>query len=354
MCKLLIIPNVKNKELTQKFMKAARPDFTKHDDDGVGYAALTNKGLYGERWLNVKDAFRRRVNCPIKGHEAFAQMGAALEAYSPEGTYNTFGVDGDKWHSVIYHSRAATCDINLKNVHPFVDGDTALVHNGIISDAPTEWTPVQSTCDSEQALNGYNALSLSEDINKVRVLADELQGWYALGVLTKQASGQWILDIIKDAKTPLSATYIKELDSIVFCTDPSIVEGACKLLKWTVGDTFEMKGDKVIRFDAITGQVIDMADFESFNVTYTRASTTGTSFGEKDRPLLQAAKEWSGYNYDKDARDYSEEDYEAMEEAINENEELDFEMRERMAYESFGNEKNQGELVRIVSKRFSR
>lgn len=262
MCKLLIIPTVNDTAKVKKFMKAAVPDFTKYDHDGIGYAAMQHDGsIFIERWLNVSQAFKDRSFYDKKEAKALGPIKNSIDGYFAEPVYNKQGVDTDKWSSVVYHSRMATCGVSLANTHPFVSEDTVLAHNGVIS--KSAWKNETTTCDSEMLLHGFNDLGVKNNPDSFELVHDALTGYYALGVYSKNTAGTWHLDVIKDDRAKLEVIYVSELDSIVYCTDASIIKDTCRLLDWGHGPAYKIKDFTYIRHDALTGEVLDQLEYKS-------------------------------------------------------------------------------------------
>lgn len=278
MCKVLAVSGVKSSKTPElwKFVKTVTPFMTPHDKDGVGYAALTRDGeLFGERWLNPADAFKRRQEFTTKDQELLDTFKGAL---STTVKYNKFGeLKQDETSAVILHTRMATCDINIENTHPFVRDNTALIHNGVIRNT-TMLKQLTSTCDSECILNEYADQSVQENPDAIELVADRLQGYYACAVLTQTPEGRSVMDIFRDdGNAALWACFIKQLDAVVFCTRAEIVKAACKELKWTVLSTLYVEPNKLLRLDAVTGEHISNHSFEATSkwITAARSKTHG-------------------------------------------------------------------------------
>jgi hypothetical protein len=262
MCKNLFVAGVKP-EIAKKalwdFLMAATPYMSEYDKDGVGYAAQSSTfGLWGERWRYPESAWRFRPS-----EEASKSLISRFKgALGDELIYNEFGTfDPEGTHAVILHARMATCGKTMANVHPFIRDNTALIHNGVISNTE-ELKQITSTCDSECILNSYVDREVSVDPENIQKVADDLRGYYACGVLTKDKDGRQILDVFRGSSASLWACEVKELDCVVFCTKKEIVEAACKDLGWTVTCAFSLKDEQLIRLDAVTGEVLSVTKFK--------------------------------------------------------------------------------------------
>jgi hypothetical protein len=270
MCKLLIIPKVTNTLNAKRFMRAAKSKMTKDERDGIGYAALTESGRIAiERWLDPSDAFKpMKTDVSLEALNFLTPFAKALKPIGIDKEYNSQGPIGERWRSLMVHTRYATCGKGLNNVHPFASGSTALIHNGVINN-PDAYGERTSTCDSESILNGYIQENIANDAKAIQRVSDKLQGYLALGVISETADGRKILDIIKDSRASLVTAYIPKLRCAVFATSASIIESACKKLRWRFEALTEVEDCMLIRFDASTGEFIESVQFEraAFAVT---------------------------------------------------------------------------------------
>lgn len=263
MCKIVTIKTIeKGKEANAlKFAKAVTPFMCASDRDGFGYFALGSDGMFGERWLNPKDAWNdnKTMMSPaeealLMEHQGFMHV-TGLAAFK-----NSFGKKTQRMHTLALHSRMATCEKGLKNVHPFVNGNTAIIHNGAI-DNPTVYGKRESTCDSEVILLGYDAYDIANAPMNLDEMVFRLDGWLASVALTQNSKGQWLLDVFKDG-TNLHAVFVYPLNTIVFATDPMHVINACKVLKWKYGAIMKIEDYTHMRYDAVTGKVVFLADID--------------------------------------------------------------------------------------------
>jgi hypothetical protein len=223
MCKLLMIAGLTEDKqaAAYRFMLAALPGLTKDDKDGVGYAAsaIGSGDLFGERWLKPAAAFKRRS--PLSERDIAAQEAFGL-AVEVEESYNAFGDITRPFSSIVLHTRMATCGVNLANVHPFVSEDTALAHNGVISN-PEKFKRHLSTCDSEAILSSYLECGVDQVSDSIQETAGALEGYYACGVLARDRDEERILDIFKSDGASLCVAWVKQLNTWVFCTRPEIL-----------------------------------------------------------------------------------------------------------------------------------
>lgn len=270
MCKILVIPGIKDKtrkNALQFIKNMAVLMSSESDKDGVGYAALTTKGeLFGERWYNYKEAFNTRITSTQFGKDLAEEFGGFLIPVA-EDKYNSFGLGKDGLGSIAaitLHSRFATTGKEFKNTHPFVsaDGKTSLIHNGVIANHE-KLKKITSTCDSEVILHAYDGIGVFDDITLMEELAHQLYGYYACGVFSENSEAKMILDVFKEDTSVLHAAHIKELDTVVFSTKLDYVETACKDLEFSITQVYKIKDNMIVRMDPFTGKVLDYTSFKS-------------------------------------------------------------------------------------------
>ena len=278
MCKVLMIAGIKRqhqdkvKKLSQEFLKAA----SEHDDDGFGYAAITRGGgIYGEKWLRKEDVFQLHAQpkAPIGNEMVKDLLGEASKPLVDAPTdkvYDSFGVTRTKevLHdtvAIIVHARKKTNGAkSIENCHPFYAPEsdpnpaTALIHNGTIMNHAS-LTKKTSTCDSEVILHEYLNEAMSYNPWAMPKLAKTLIGQYTVGVLTSaqtESGPQPVLDIFKSARE-LHCAYVKEIETYVFCTLPSMLMKSVIAAGMTAVGLSEVRDGYLIRLDAITGKRLE-------------------------------------------------------------------------------------------------
>ncbi len=306
----MMVAGIKKKKLAQvqKFVQEMSTIMSRHDEDGVGYAAINAKGqLHGEKWLNKKDAFK--IHAQPKADKVAGFMKALFDTAAKFKTepvlqqvYESFGdlSQKDETVAMIVHARKKTIgDITVKNVHPFVAMDeedvpqTALIHNGSIQNHE-KLTKKYSTCDSEVILHEYIKNMMWYNPWAIEKMTDTLIGQYATGVLSSSSfdDGEVIpyLDVFKSNKE-LHAAYIPELEVVIFSTWHATLEETAKNLNMTVQHIMEIENGNLMRFNAITGERIqDVIPFQlskerEFGNTMNTTNTSGTG-SNHHRPTL--------------------------------------------------------------------
>lgn len=283
-CKIACITKITDEtsENAKKFIKAMSKTMSVNDHDGWGYAAVDSTGnLFGERWKNPDHAFcADAVRANVNAKEAIQKFKGFLKVKDvPPIQYNTFGelgegLDTHGLRAAILHARSATAPNVMINTHPFVSGDTALIHNGCIRNTE-ELVMKTSSCDSECILNKYVEKDVTNNVNNISQMAADLQGYYACGVLSKNANGLWLMDVFRDRSANLTAFFVQELNCIVIAT-PGInfnnqytqngygpVPSACRQLGFTITEEYEVKTASLVRVDVASGEIIENIDFDS-------------------------------------------------------------------------------------------
>ena len=262
MCKVLMMAGINNSNRVQawKFVTTALNPMIKDDKDGVGYAAVGKDGLFGERWLKPKQAFKDRQNYNSEDMEFIKSLGDAIES---EVVYNAFGkLDYKNTTAIILHTRMKTNGaVELMNTHPFVRDNTALIHNGVISNQIT-LKNLTSTCDSECILNEYVESKVDIAPKQIEEVASSLQGYYACGVLT-QSKDRWVMDVFKNSAASLHVCRIPNLGLTVFATNPEILVYTAKKCKLKLSNIFAVKDGRLIRIDTVTGHTVSISKFDA-------------------------------------------------------------------------------------------
>lgn len=265
MCKVLIIPGIKKEFRANaiRFVKEMGKDMSSGNNDGLGYAAIDEEGkLFSERWFRNVEAFGGYTG---EGIKLLEEMKAGFETsigILPSETTKMGDPDLDKMVAITLHTRAATTEKCMKNVHPFIypDRDISLIHNGIINN-DKDFNLEISTCDSEAILQAYLKNKVNTDPNGVREMAQSLRGYYACGVFARDEEGKRILDVFKGNHANLYAHEVKELGTYLFSTSEHDVQTVCNRLGFTKGPSVRVKEGFLFRIDPFTGRKLTMQDF---------------------------------------------------------------------------------------------
>ena len=265
MCKVFMVAGINdmNREKVWAFAKAIAKPMSKSNNDGLGYSAITSDGkIFGERWLTNSDAFKPANNIDEKLYETIGDVFLEMKKSSTLGETNSFGdVDPSKAVAITLHTRFATSPKGMKNTHPFVDGNTSLIHNGVIRNVQ-DFTLKISTCDSEAILEAYVEAKVMDDVELFHKAAARLKGYYACGVLTVGPKGP-IMDIFKSFQARLHCAYVEELNTWVISTDDSDIKDTVKEFGFTSSAIMTIKSEQFIRIDAITNKTLSLTAFKT-------------------------------------------------------------------------------------------
>lgn len=284
----------KDKEkILWEFLMKASPFMSANDKDGIGYAAIGPKGIWGERWRYPGMAWLKESRKPFTRRDAELQskFGGNLEADIQYSAFGTGGA-GQGNTAVIYHSRFATCDKTMDNVHPFVRDNVAMIHNGVIRNAE-ELQMLKSTCDSETILNEYCDFDVTNDPDKIQEMAKKLRGYYGCAFLTMDKNNKSYLDIFRHSAW-IYASYVEQLGTVVYCTSDDIIKNACKEMKFNYGHMFKLKEDMFIRIDAVTGVPILNRKFDASPDYYNSYNKSGTGGSANAGKTMKTGSEENG------------------------------------------------------------
>ena len=287
MCQLLILTGldpVKHRE-TEAFVKAAVEPLVNGNLDGFGYAAITHNGLVAERWLDVHQTFIQRKAVGAAVQQTVERLGNMAEY---EKTYTRYGKINIKATfkgatSIIAHSRFATCDVTLKNVHPFIYNSTALIHNGVITNT-RDLTNKISTCDSEGILHAYLDARMPTEPANMDLVVNALEGYYACGVFTQDKQDRWVLDIFRSDGAMLVGCRVPKLgpNAVAFATTPEILKHVAMKTKTPILGRCDVASGVFTRFNAITGATLFQSNFELYNDYYGYHGETASGHSPQD------------------------------------------------------------------------
>ena len=278
MCKIAVMAGLspENSDLNWEFVQRMGVLMSKGNSDGLGYTAVGPDGsMFGERWFDNDQAFDVRD----QADKVAARYKGFLKGRASKG-YNKFGTVTNDIRAITLHTRMATSERGLHNVHPFVDldRDTSVIHNGVISNV-TQQDNIRSTCDSERILNQYLDFGISSNPSRIQYMIDALKGNFACGIFTRDESGRRVLDVFR-TRARLDAAYITELDAIVITTDISLVHRVCKDMDMNVEEEYQVEENLLLRMDAVTGEpILTQAYMDTANTySYTPSGTRNTGY----------------------------------------------------------------------------
>jgi predicted glutamine amidotransferase len=290
MCKVLVIPKVNEatKDKAIAFVYAMGEEMSSGNSDGMGYAAVDKDGnLFGERYSINREFYNRHkeVENPIVKKMLGGFAKSITKTTVLDRDYSKFGDEPnlDKMVAITLHARMATSEKIHKNTHPFVDKDTSLIHNGVIRN-DKDFDLKLSTCDSEAILISYlkNKVNINpyENLNN---MSSELVGYYVSAVFSRDSKGVRVLDLFKANNNRLCATYIYDLDTVVFASSEFDVKKVCKELGFKFDTPMDMDDAIFLRMIPGTLEVTERysfkpgAEVKATTYNYTPSTTAGNS-----------------------------------------------------------------------------
>jgi len=144
MCKLAAVTGPLSLSQQHSILNVVNGSFSLSQKDGFGFASYSHadRSLAVGRYLDPTHYWpfgMRGIPRFLRGG-AYKEMGRQLPGVSS---------------CLVMHGRTSTNQKAIENVHPFINGDLVLAHNGMVSwDGPAKLTPHSAKgCDSEQLLS---------------------------------------------------------------------------------------------------------------------------------------------------------------------------------------------------------
>ena len=277
MCKNFFMIGITNPTNAMKMAKAMAPLMSVGNQDGIGYAALTNEGkIFSEKWLENKMAFFTEND-----YRLTETLGAMTGWLRTKDNYMTSGViEKDKISTFIMHTRHSTNKVCIENTHPFIINDNVITHNGVINNHTTFRKEV-SSCDSEAILTQCIDKKVNENIKNFNEVSGAISGWYACAYISKH-DDVWSVDVFRYSAN-LYACYVEDIGAIVFSTSDEDLRKALDYCGFKSSKIFNTYEKIITRFNAITGERLDQTDFKSY--TYSYSSNKGNKGYGRDYEL---------------------------------------------------------------------
>lgn len=283
MCKLFAIVEVENQKNAEVFTKCAIPLITKTDNHGLGIMRLGENGTHIQRWLTPPTVVTKRTS------KKMAKYQKALKYQR-----NEEGTPSKHLYSIAVHGRFATCEQSIENTHPFYKDGSALMHNGIISNA-SQFERTLSTCDSEALLSQYLKHDVRSDTNNLTKSLDKVAGYYAAIVFNDNGT----IDIWRDGTATLFLAHVRDV-GVVIATTVEIITGAAKACKATLTGIDELLPNTTIRWTK--GIFPRISTFESYDPPFVTTQTAFYSDGVYHLGHHQnSTSDASGFGNDADA-----------------------------------------------------
>jgi len=267
MCKLLLMTGITEPLVAKEFMSRISIPMSRSNRDGIGYTAVKSDGsLFSERWHN-NESFMEYNSVMVP---AIASELIAYKNRLPYGALNTNydqrgDIDMSDMTSVTMHTRFATCGKEFANTHPFIFGDTSLVHNGTIRNADKLNVNKISSCDSEAALQTYLNSGVPLETNKAKGWLDMLNGSWAFGIISRDSNNKRILDVVRGTSS-LFHSQVEGLGSVFVTDKDDLISIAKDMSLNLLTEPTLLDMDSMFRFDAISGELLETIDVKPAKV----------------------------------------------------------------------------------------
>lgn len=253
MCKLFIITGALHRVGITRVLAAANKEFAQTERDGFGFIATANGAYARGRYFepNRFHGFGRGLPHLVTGD-------IAEENHLPKFS-----------QTLIVHGRTATSTKKLANCHPFMFGDEALAHNGVVDWIGNPEEEPSEECDSEQFFSWLRN-------NCWDVTHCDWAGWGAIAHVNTKTG---ILTIARDRAMLYGA---KRRDSLgwVFATSQHHLKEICKYAGIRLTrDPLLLPDHKILSFSQ-RGEVTSVEDWKGFGerqLTYLDAQSWGNS-----------------------------------------------------------------------------
>lgn len=293
----MFVIGAKNNKKLRDFCKFAAPIISRGNSDGFGYIAVKeNNQVFTEKWLKNDDAFKGN---PLTDADRETISGMKDFIDAPDlNNYHTTGLKNwSQARSILMHARWKTNGgIEIDNTHPFMQDDTFLVHNGMIRNY-ADFGIKATECDSISLLRQYLANDVANNASNIRDALEPMQGYWAVGV-TAMSGDKRVVDIFTsktatDSRTntnygkqniggsgTLAMTYVNQLQGYVLATKQDDIEDVLKKLEWKHENKFfGVQEKRMMRFDAVTGEALELVDHSGLTIVDNKNSG-GTSSGK--------------------------------------------------------------------------
>ena len=197
MCKLTILTKHNSKDLASLIVKTWQA------------MSVTEKDGYGAAWISPKGKLQY-----VKSSEpSLCRVNGSSFSFV-KGFHELHGKLQSNGGELIIHGRTSTCGIKLSNTHPMVDGQAALIHNGVVSSSV--YKNISSSCDSELLLKAFQDEGIPS-------FEKNISGYYAFAHLQANGRNAAVLTIAKDSRANLQVGTL-DCGALVFATTDALLK----------------------------------------------------------------------------------------------------------------------------------
>lgn len=222
MCKIATFTN--GKKLTLLQIEEIGNILLKTEQDGFGYAALGESGVFVEK--TVSKTFKSRF--------LRSSLGPLQSIVEPVSTY-TIGQYAPIIGPVILHGRTSTNQLGIGNCHPIVKNNYYLIHNGVVTDHGPKYK-TKTTTDSEHVLTRF--------IEGIESVEKNLTGYYAFSCIGPDGR----LYVTRDSIADLFIAWIDSHDTFLIGTTETLIKQICQVINAPSPVISKIKDDTYIVF----------------------------------------------------------------------------------------------------------
>jgi len=257
MCQLAYASNLTKLNLKQKnkLFQVIQKAMTKSNRSGYGLASKTVDGqIEISRTLDVETF----CHVPNKNTPPFCKSSIIGH------------VDLSKASEVLFHARTSTNSVSLENTHPFVIGETTLVHNGVLQYSGERYFK-KTDNDTEDLTYYFNRYGLDK-------LEDNFTGYAAFLAFKND-----LTYVVKDSTAYLHYGYSQSLDCHFFATTKETLNLIKKTLKINMTIFEVLNNQEIILKD---NKIITSKSWSGLQYSSYAASKSHLSLGRDLKPSL--------------------------------------------------------------------
>jgi predicted glutamine amidotransferase len=178
--------------------------------DGFGYSISYKSNLFSEKFIKPEDF--------VGLNKTLLHDKMMLPVFDNSHSLS-HGSHGDRPLAITAHGRTSTnWKGDVEYSHPFVKGDNAFIHNGVVDVPRSHQFDLMTDNDSEYLANVY----WKQGINGL----SKISGYFAF--MNLKLNGK--LEVVRDNTASLYAAYVPDLDTYVFATTEGMITRLCTFL----------------------------------------------------------------------------------------------------------------------------
>lgn len=264
MCKIVVITNSSKFDFTDT-VETIGNLLLETEPDGFGYAAVGEKGIFGEKTLD--DEFQTMI-----------QTAKFFPSWMIRSKSESFGSYSKLSGPMILHGRISTNKSGLKNTHPMIRDNNYMIHNGVITDHGDSY---KKATDNDSEDLQYRFLKGIKQVEK------HITGYYAFANIDSKNQ----LHVCRDRIADLYVTYSESHETYIFATTRSLIDDIAEDFEMIIGPVNKVRDDLYMIFqgnDIIHHQSIKSRGYDDYSAGLARKSlgrnlvAVGDDFTERE------------------------------------------------------------------------